>query len=253
MDTSWEIHWGKSTIIIDPWLVGSEIDYFSWFNEQWHTSDPVSLDEINTPDIILISQSYSDHCHEETLRLFSDDVPILASPKAYQRLKKSLPDKRLTALPVMSKDGFLDFEGLKIATIDPGRWMDPIYYSHVISNGSEAIFYSSHGFELSSVQIDLLKPYRFSALMTSFSQIELPSILGGKVNPGIENVKSLIDQLNPTYLMNTHDEKKEHSGLVMKLAKTKYPSLDTLSFSETNFLNIDDYAFREINGAGRAL
>lgn len=246
MDTSWEVHWGSEKVIIDPWLLGSEVDYFQWFNEQWHTTEPMSLVEIEKPNFILISLSYSDHCHEETLQKFAKDIPILASPKAYKRLKRTFSKNRLIKLPILSKEGFLEFNGLKIATLDPRRCIDPIYYAHVICNGNDAIFYSSHGFSLDSKQLAFLKPLRMKALLTSFSEIRLPSLFGGKVNPGLENVDQLIGQLNPTYITNTHDEQKTHSGLVMKMAKTNYPDLMDLEFNSTEILTFNDYQFRDI-------
>ena len=119
MDTSWELHWEGLKLVIDPWLIGSEVDYFPWFNEQWHSTQSHPIEQIEKPDAILISQSYSDHCHEETLKRFDSDVPILASPKAYKRLKKTFSVDRLVQLPIMSKEGSYAFNGLKIATIDP--------------------------------------------------------------------------------------------------------------------------------------
>ena len=246
MDTSWEIHWADRKVIIDPWLVGSEVDYFSWFNEQWHTTEAVSPKEIERPDFILISQSYSDHCHEETLQCFDIDIPILASPKAFNRLSKTFDKSRLIQLPIISENGFLEIDGFQIATIHPGRWIDPVYYAHIIARNGKAIFYSSHGFELNQRQLDLLAELDVQLLITSFSHIKLPFFLGGNVNPGMENVKSLIDQLSPKNVTCSHDEEKEHRGVVMKLAKTSYPDSSAIQFEKSNFIEFSDYQYKEI-------
>ena len=36
LDSSWHIEYGKNSFVVDPWLIGSEIDGFKWLNEQWH-------------------------------------------------------------------------------------------------------------------------------------------------------------------------------------------------------------------------
>ena len=95
------------------------------------------------------------------------------------------------------------------------------------------------------MQLDLLAPYKVRALLTSFSEIKLPSLLGGKVNPGLDNVNVLVDQLQPKYITNTHDEEKTHSGIVMKLAKVNYPQYSELAFNGVEVLEFGDYGFKE--------
>lgn len=146
----------------------------------------------------------------------------------------------------MSKDGFYDLGNIKIASIDPGRYFDPIYYAHIIVKDGIGIFYSSHGFQLTLEQLEILQEFEIELLLTSFSQIKLPSILGGAVNPGMENVNYLIDILKPKTILNTHDEQKKHQGLVMKLAKTSYPDYSKISFPESTFLHLADYDFHHL-------
>ena len=72
MDSSWQLEWGNSQILIDPWLIGSEIDGFSWFNEQWHTTEPLAMEGLGIIDAILLSQSYSDHCDKVLIQIILD-------------------------------------------------------------------------------------------------------------------------------------------------------------------------------------
>ena len=58
LDSSWHIHFNKIKFILDPWLIGSEIDGFSWLNEQWHIKEPVAIKDIPEYDLIVISQNY---------------------------------------------------------------------------------------------------------------------------------------------------------------------------------------------------
>ena len=66
LDSSWHISFDSNKFIIDPWLLGSEIDGFKWLNQQWHIKKPVEIRKIHDYDYILISQNYEDHCHLET-------------------------------------------------------------------------------------------------------------------------------------------------------------------------------------------
>jgi hypothetical protein len=243
MDTSWEVRWDGRSVVIDPWLVGSEVDYFKWFNEQWHTTPPVAPKDLDRPDFILISQSYSDHTHEETIRQFDSDIPILASPRAYKRLARSFSGDRLVKLPLLGEAPMLEFRDFRIASLDPGRKLDPVYYAHLLVRNGKAIFYSSHGFTLTGRQLELTREYEVEYLLTSFSEIRLPALLGGRVNPGMENVHYLVDALSPRYVLNTHDEQKRSGGLVMKLANCTYPDLDKLSLERTQFIHCPDYRF----------
>ena len=42
MDNTWLLEMEGLRILVDPWLEGEEIDYFSWFNTQWHRTKPIS-------------------------------------------------------------------------------------------------------------------------------------------------------------------------------------------------------------------
>ena len=90
LDSSWYIKFNKLNFVLDPWLIGSEIDGFKWLNEQWHIKPPVPIDDIPNYDSIVISQNYEDHCHIETLKRLPNDKSILATEKAYNKLKKQM-------------------------------------------------------------------------------------------------------------------------------------------------------------------
>ena len=230
MDTSWRLDWDECGLILDPWLVGSEVDGFSWFNEQWHATPPVPIAEIDPFEGIIVSQSYSDHCHKKTLESLPN-VEILATPSASKRLKKELGGRKITILPSLEKDEWLDFNGISLAYIDPHRKIDPIYNGVVIRKNNEAVVYFPHGFSLTDVQLSILKNLNVRLLITSFSLFRLPAFLGGDVNPGKENALELVRQLNPEKVVHTHDENKHARGLVKKIAKVVYPDPQELTLS----------------------
>jgi hypothetical protein len=71
--------------------------------------------------------------------------------------------------------------------------------------------------------------------------------MGGDVNPGMDNVYELYNQLSPRNTINTHDEEKKAKGLVSALAKIEYPDYDTIeSDNNINFIRIDNYSKTKI-------
>ncbi len=240
LDSSWHISFTKDQFIIDPWLVGSEIDGFKWLNQQWHIEDPVKIEDLPDFQFLLISQNYEDHCHIETLKKISPSKPILATKKAYKKLVKHFPQREIILLEenVRKKYKELSFISLK-----PDRLIDPIYYAILIINQkNEAIFYAPHGFELSNKQLRLINSYSIKLLISTFTEFKIPKIMGGKVNPGMENVYKLYKQIKPNNTINTHDEKKKSRGLVSALAKINYADFDKIeSNNSINFIRIDNY------------
>ncbi len=241
MDTSWWIKWGDTRFIVDPWLIGSEIDGGSWFNEQWHITEPVAIQDIPEYDFILITQSYNDHCHKETIQSLSNKKLIKATTKAYNKTRKWKIADRVEELPDYSIRNAPSSE-LEIFSLHPGNRLDPVYYGVAITKGEEAVVIASHGFKLNASQQEWLSQYKVRLLITSFSEIELPGFMGGKVNLGMDNVQHLFETLKPEKIINTHDEQKTAKGLVMKIAKTKYADLQALDEPlASRFLNIEGY------------
>jgi hypothetical protein len=230
MDTSWALTWAGQTLLIDPWLIGSEIDGFSWFNEQWHATPPVPIGDLGEYHSIVISQSYSDHLHKETLDAL-EKVPCISTPSAVRRLKKDAPGRAIRVLPELCTGKWLSDGELQLAYLDPGRMIDPIYNGVVIRHQQEVVVYFPHGFTLTPGQLDQLKPYNTLVLITSFSRFKLPVFLGGAVNPGMGNALKLVEALNPQRVVHTHDENKHARGLVKKIAKVDYPDPEQMKAS----------------------
>ena len=240
LDSSWYIKFNKLNFVLDPWLIGSEIDGFKWLNEQWHIKEPVKITELPDYNFILISQSYEDHCHIKTLKKISENKTLIATEKAYNKLKKEFPKRKIILL---EDNKVISHEGLNFISLRPNKILDPVYYSVVIENNNEAIFYAPHGFTLNNQQLDLVNKNKIKLLITTFTEFEIPKIMGGKVNPGMENVYELYNQIKPVNTINTHDEEKKAKGLVSSLAKIKYADFDKIeSKNSINFIRIDNYS-----------
>ena len=76
-------------------------------------------------------------------------------------------------------------------------------------------------------------------LITTLTEFKLPGFMGGKVNPGMDNARKLVEILKPEKIINTHDEEKIAKGLVKRLAKVKYADYDNTGFA--NFIKTNDY------------
>ena len=247
MDNSWQIRWNNHTIVLDPWLSGDEIDGFKAFNQQWHNTTPLPYEELGKVDALIVSQPYSDHCHEETLSKMDKQVQWFAVPPAIKRLRKT------TSQPIGEIPSFpqsITHEGFYFSRITPKRLLDPIYHAIVIHHQGNYIFYAPHGFFLSEEMAAQLKPLRCVALITTFTHFTLPFFLGGLINPGVENAMQLIQQLQPLQVLNTHDENKKSSGMVSKLARVTYPDFSTITLpSPAQALWLDHYRWVELNEA----
>ncbi|KAL9098642.1 MAG: hypothetical protein Q9187_009622, partial [Circinaria calcarea] len=96
------------TILLDPWLSGPSDVFHAKFASARHTVPSCidHLSEIAPPNVVLISQDKSDHCHEKTLRQLDPlcDTIILAQPAAAKKIRgwKHFDPSRVHALPIFS-------------------------------------------------------------------------------------------------------------------------------------------------------
>ena len=241
MDNSWMIHWNDTKIVLDPWLVGTEVDGFRWFNEQWHATKPMSIEELSSFDAVIVSQPYSDHCHTETLKKIQHATPIFAAKNTATRIKKEWDE----AMPTVLEDNtWMPFNEFKIMMMKSENWINSFYDAIVIAHEDEAIFYAAHGFKPSLAQLNLLAKFNIRLLITTFTYFKLPFFLGGTVNPGYEAALRLANQLQAKKIMNTHDEQKPGKGLVLRIAKTKYQ--ETKSIEDPRFVLMGNYQLQTL-------
>jgi hypothetical protein len=246
LDSSWHLAWAGGAFVLDPWLLGSEVDIARWFNEQWHVLDPVPPAELPPFDVVVVTQAYSDHCHEATLRALPAGTPLWCSPRAAARLRK---DARLAPAVSVLPDA-LDgpgraLGGLRLSVLDPGRRLDPVYYALLVECGTEALLYAPHGFAPSAAQAERLAGRRVRLVMTTCITYRLPALLGGAVNPGLEAAAALAAASGAEALIDTHDEDKRARGLVQRLARVVRPSAERVAAAlppGTRLLRTEGYA-----------
>lgn len=217
MDNSWLLTMDTCRLLIDPWLMGVEVDFFPWFNTQWHKTPPVATDQVPEYDAVLITQKYPDHFHRETLKKLSPKK-IIAPKSIEKKLREILPSSEIIGLD--KKNSLTELLGVKIQFLNTSRKIDPIYDAFLLDNGEKSVFLATHGFSPSQEQVDQITQASPCALLVNpFNHYELPVFLGGVVSPGLEGVEQLCQLLQPEKIVATHDEDKHAKGLVSKFAK----------------------------------
>ncbi|MEJ2595935.1 MAG: MBL fold metallo-hydrolase [bacterium] len=243
MDNSWRIDFDGTPFIVDPWLLGKEVDFFSWFNTQWHRTKPVSPREVPPFEFVLITQKYPDHFHKETLSQLRPEKVIIPN-SLIRSCRKLLPG----ADTLIFNEGLQKVFGtdLNIHFLSTSRRIDPIYDALIVENGRRSLFLASHGFTPNAAQKALVKALPpVELLITPLNLYRLPALLGGDVSPGMESVRKLVNDINPSRVVATHDEDKHARGLVSRFARvTRAPSPEELSdpgLLGNRYLHVPDY------------
>ena len=243
MDNSFLLEMSGWKILIDPWLEGTEVDYFSWFNTQWHRTPPLAYKDLPDFDTVLITQKYPDHFHEKTLKRLNPKHII--SPKSLEKkLKNLFPSSNIESLDAINRT--LEVNKYKVTFLGTKRKVDPIYDAFMVDDGEMSVFVSTHGFQFNNMDRELLKQSSpCELLITPFNYYKLPFFLGGIVSPGLKGVKHLCDTLNPKKVIATHDEDKHAKGIVSKFATIKRHSSseDLLKYTwlTNRYLEVDHY------------
>lgn len=248
MDNSWFLDFDGTRILVDPWLIGAEVDYFSWFNKQWHRTKPLAFEKIPEYDFVLITQKYPDHFHPETLKKLKPDKLVVPA-SIEKKCKKLFPKAQVLTFD----QGITSIFGsaINLHFLPTSRKIDPIYDAIVLENGEKSIFLASHGFTLTKKQIGWVQQWPpFALLITPFNLYKLPFFLGGVVSPGMESVKELVRVLNPAKVVATHDEDKHTRGLVSKFASIirspETSELHQMDFLQGKYLPLDHYRMIEL-------
>lgn len=239
MDNTWFLEFDGLKLLIDPWLEGTEIDFFPWFNTQWHRTKPMDYTDLPAFDAVLITQKYPDHYHKQTLLKIKPALVIV--PKSIeQSIRKLLPASKVFVLD--KKQPIFEKNGVKISFYPTSRKIDPIYDAFLISDSQESVFVASHGYFMSEAAATLSAPVKL--LICPFNEFQLPFYLGGTISPGLKGILHLNERLNPACIVATHDEDKHAKGIVIKTAKITRNSvaeLRKMGQFKGKILEINDY------------
>jgi len=211
MDNTWWMEVDGLRILVDPWLVGAEVDYFPWFNKQWHRTKPLDWREVPAYDLVIITQKYPDHYHPETLRLLQPKR-LVVPPSIARKVKDLLPEADVITLGESNPTHVEN--GVTIRWLHTSRKIDPIYEAVLVKGPADSVLIAPHG------QPDHPGlPDKISLLISPFNHYRLPFFLGGTVAPGLDGLRRLTARVNPDHIVATHDEDKFATGLVSRLAR----------------------------------
>ncbi|MCB9081412.1 MAG: MBL fold metallo-hydrolase [Lewinellaceae bacterium] len=239
MDNSWFFHLGRLRFLVDPWLEGEEVDYFRWFNTQWHRTPPLPYDQIPDYDLVLITQKYPDHFHQQTLARLNP-ARVIVPVSIEKKVKTLLPKAEVIAMGARQR--VFETQGVRFTWYPSTRPLGPVFDACCVSDATEALFLAPHGYQPNKRWLAPDQPVKL--LITTFNELKLPFFLGGRIAPGIRGLMSLGARLHPAYLVATHDEDKHAKGLVMKLAavqSTTKADLETYPSLQNRILEIDHY------------
>jgi len=217
MDSTWLLELSGTRLLIDPWLEGVEVDYFRWFNQQWHQTPPLGYVNLPPFDAVLVTQKYPDHFHRETLARLAP--PTVFAPASLRRkLVRLLPQATVHCLD--TEDVAHSFGALRLRLLPSRRRLDPIYDAFLLDDGVSSVLLAPHGIALDEGHLEVLQEAPPCALLLSpFNRYQLPAFLGGVVTPGLEALRELVRLANPTRVVRTHDEQKHARGLIPALAR----------------------------------
>ncbi len=249
MDNSLFLEIGGFKVLVDPWLEGTEVDFFSWFNTQWHRTAPLSFEELPDFDVVLITQKYPDHFHLQTLKKLSPSQ-IIAPRSLEKKIRKNLPKASLAIVDWDTRH--IKIGNITLTYLPTRRKVDPIYDAFLLDDGNESVFLAPHGYQFDDDSRSLVEEASpCQLLVTPFNRYELPFFLGGTVSPGLEGVEHLCQVLKPKKVMAVHDEDKHAKGLVSKLARITRPAstraLHELPWLGDRYFELNDYQRIEIS------
>lgn len=217
-DSSWLCTIAGKHWLIDPWLMGTQVDGFAWFSEQWHVLPCKKPSDLPELEGIIISHPFTDHCHKETLLQLPKETPIFGSKSIVSMIKSWYHFDHLHELPPYTP---ITYGSLEISFWSKSRWYDPVHdglFLKDLQNGETAV-YCPHGMRLDLIPNEI-NP--ITHLISTSIQYQLPVFLGGTINLGVKNLEKLIQRLQPKHIHLTHNEKKGAKGLVSILAQVQW-------------------------------
>lgn len=242
-------------ILLDPWLHSDAPVFHPRFSNQLHTVPPAvsSLAELSpAPNLIVVSQSKSDHCHQGTLKDFNwsdhpdtrlyacpDAVPIIERWKWFPRSQLSVLNKGETVRlevpdtrdPELPSSSWVELEYI------PAKWpweMPSLhsaigikYFFGEAPSTTKVIsaLFTPHGIPVSALRPWLSrlpgKTPQLALLLHPFKRVH--SFMGGEISPGFPAGMELCKAVDVGTWVSTHDEDKVIEGFVAShLNETKW-------------------------------
>ncbi len=216
---SWLLTVDGFQILIDPWLVDSIVFYGSpWMFEAKHVTPPCYTPETLPPiDLILITQSLDDHCHQPTLAQLSKQIRVVAAPSAV-KIVESLGYDRVTRLAPW--ETYLLNEKVEI-TATPGAKIQTTlengFLIKSLQNG-KTLYYEPH-LATDRATIDRIsKQAKINTIIAPIVGQIFPLL--GKVIMNAQDAFQLAQALQPQWYLPTATGEIDVKGILPQLTKS---------------------------------
>jgi L-ascorbate metabolism protein UlaG (beta-lactamase superfamily) len=208
---SWIIEIAGQVILVDPWLV----DPMTFFGSPWlfkathkgpQTYTPKTLPKV---DLILLSQSFDDHCHKPTLEQLDHSIPVVASPAA-AKIVRDLGYTHVISLTTWQKYGGAN--GLDITAMPSAPASSGGENGYLLKGGAESLYYEPHIFPANQAIASYISNLDV-AIAPVVGQI-FPLI--GQVIMGPQEALSMVKTLRPRVVLSTGNGNVHIEGLLIK-------------------------------------
>lgn len=245
-DSSWLIRYRNGVIVLDPWLLGSNIDFGSWFSHQDHTSPVLKPSELislaGESAIVVISHQFTDHFSRETLLELPRDWEAFAEPKwaapkvcslghfgsvtpiceKVNSNNQSLPRYPLGSSGLRVSFGF--FRANRLTDVLHNALLVQFYPDEHAEEAEDSLLYCPHGvFPRTAAEILSFVRKPLSALICTISEYHIPAILGGQLNLGLDAAIGVAENLNARSILDSHSENKTKEGIVGRFSRAVAP------------------------------
>jgi hypothetical protein len=208
-DATWALTLAGTTLVFDPWLVGSEVDFGAWFNQAWHTGPVVPPEAVPPHDAVVLSQPYADHFHPETLAALPTR-PVWRVPGGGMARGLAALGRASTAIPAWGSPP-AEIGALRLWRLDRPWSRPPKYYAVVVAGPDDrAVLHAPHGLGVDQLPAGL----DVVLVATTRVRFELPGL---HINPGHDAAEALLEAADARGLA-IHDEDKRAVGLVNRLS-----------------------------------
>ncbi len=221
-DAAWLLTVDSIRVAIDPWLVGDEIDGCAAFNAASLARAALAPAAVGALDAVLLTQGFSDHTHEATLRLLEGAPAVYAAPGALARARACVGRARARPLAALAAD----FPGWAAAHVPPPL-LEPTHGGVLLATPAGSVLVAPHGLRLAAlapraVAAALAAAPRPLTVLATTTEYRLPALLGGTVNLGLAAAAALCAAVRADVFHATHDERKRARGCVPRVAVVTY-------------------------------
>ena len=200
----WFLQFGPLRVLVDPWLRGPLVFPPGPWLLRGELPQERSLP--GPPDLLLLTQGLSDHCHPPSLEGLDRDLPVVGSASAAKRVRQ-LGFRRVTALAPGERHRF---QGLRI-TATAGAPVPQVENGYLLEHEQGRLYLEPHGYPPQDLRTEPL-----DAVITPVVDLGLP--LAGAFVRGRTVLPELLQRFRPrTLLASTSGGNVRFSGLLAGL------------------------------------